>query len=229
MLMPGCTLANARQAAGLRNASRARSSAGRAGSATAAAIAFETRGDACAGGATWASEPINSPAVTRSSKRFIVAISRGGFFLGRIMSLLRGLVDRLLLICAAVAGGLVPGFMSQYRQRLGGMLDQARRDLAPWQKIADQYYHGDLSQLIQYHLASKDPTFHAEGAAISSLVASVQHLQIEVAALHGSLFQQAAYLALHADPAIARVTLGDWVPTFGLSADGILFALLFAF
>jgi len=144
------------------------------------------------------------------------------------MSLLRGLVDRLLLICAAVAGGLVPGFMSQYRQRLGGMLDQARRDLAPWQKIADQYYHGDLSQLIQYHLASKDPTFHAEGAAISSLVASVQHLQIEVAALHGSLFQQAAYLALHADPAIARATLGEWVPTFGLSADGILFALIFA-
>jgi hypothetical protein len=144
------------------------------------------------------------------------------------MSYVRGLIDRLLLICAVVAGGLVPGFISQYRQRLGGRLDQARLDLAPWQKIADQYFHGDLAQLIQYHLASKDPTFHAEGGAISSLVASVQHLQIEVAALHGNLFQQAAYLALHADPAIARATLGDWVPTFGLSADGILFALLFA-
>lgn len=145
------------------------------------------------------------------------------------MSYVRGLIDRLLLICAVVAGGLVPGFISQYRQRLGGRLDQARLDLAPWQKIADQYFHGDLAQLIQYHLASKDPTFHAEGGAIGSLVASVQHLQIEVAALHGSLFKQAAYLALHADPAIARATLGDWVPTFGLSADGILFALLFAF
>ncbi len=145
------------------------------------------------------------------------------------MSYVRGLIDRLLLICAVVAGGLVPGFISQYRQRLGGRLDQARIDLAPWQKIADQYFHGDLTQLIRYHLASKDSTFHAEGAAISSLVASVQHLQSEVAALHGNLFQQAAYLALHADPAIARATLGDWVPTFGLSADGILFALIFAF
>ena len=145
------------------------------------------------------------------------------------MSFVRGLFDRLLLICAAVAGGLVPGFISQYRQRLGGMLDQARLDLAPWQKIADQYFHGDLAGLIQYHFASKDPTFHAEGAAISSLVASVQHLQSEVAALHGSLFQQLVYLALHADPAVARATLGNWVPTFGLSGDGILFALLFAF
>lgn len=143
------------------------------------------------------------------------------------MSHVRGLIDRLLLICAVVAGGLVPGFISQYRQRLGGRLDQARIDLAPWQKIADQYFHGDLTQLIRYHLASNDQTFHSEGAAISSLVASVQHLQSEVAALHGSLFQQAAYLALHADPAIARATLGDWVPTFGLSADGIAFALIF--
>jgi hypothetical protein len=144
------------------------------------------------------------------------------------MSFIRGLVDRLLLICAIVAGGLVPGFISQYRQRLGGMLDQARLDLAPWQRIADQYFHGDLTQLVQYHLASKDPTFHSEGAAIGSLVTSVQHLQGEVAALHGNLFQQAVYLAVHVDPAIAHATLGDWVPTFGLSTDGIAFALLFA-
>ncbi|HEY6431744.1 MAG TPA: DUF2937 family protein [Acetobacteraceae bacterium] len=144
------------------------------------------------------------------------------------MALVRGFIDRLLLICAVVAGGLTPGFVSQYRQRLGGRLDQAQLDLAPWQKIADQYYHGDLAKLVQYHLASKDPTFHAEGAAISSLVTSVQHLQGEVAALHGNLFQQIAYLALHADPGITRATFGDWVPTFGLSSDGIVFALLFA-
>lgn len=144
------------------------------------------------------------------------------------MSLVRGLVDRILLVCAVVAGGLVPGFIAQYRQRLGGRLDQAQLDLSPWQKIADQYFHGSLRGLIQYHLASKDPTFHSEGAVISSLVDTVQHLQSEVAALHGNVFQQAAYLALHADPGIARATLSDWVPTFGLSADGILFALIFA-
>jgi hypothetical protein len=144
------------------------------------------------------------------------------------MSLLRGLVDRLLLVCAVVAGGLVPGFISQYRQRLGGRLDQAQLDLAPWQKIADQYFHGNLGELVRYHLASKDATFHSEGAVISSLVVTVQHLQAEITALQGNLFQQAGYLALHADPGIARATLSDWVPTFGLSTDGILFALIFA-
>ena len=144
------------------------------------------------------------------------------------MFLLRGLLDRLFLVGAVVAGGLVPGFISQYRQRLGGRLDQARLDLAPWQKIADQFYHGDIDKLIQYHLSSNDPTFHAEGAVIRALVATVQQLQASVAALHGSLLQQLHYLALHSDPALARATFGDWVPTFSLSGEGLLFALLFA-
>lgn len=144
------------------------------------------------------------------------------------MSLVRGLLDRLLLICAVVAGGLVPGFVAQYRQRLGGRLDQAQLDLAPWQKIADQFFHGDIGTLIQYHLQSKDPTFHSEGAVIRSLVAAVAHLQSEAAALHGNLFQQTAYLVVHADPGLLRATLNDWVPTFGLSGQAILFAFAYA-
>ena len=146
----------------------------------------------------------------------------------RAVPIVRGLLDRAVLICAAVAGGLIPGFIAQYRQRLGGRLDQAKLDLAPWQKIADQFYHGDIDQLIQYHLSSTDPTFHSEGGVIRALVASVHQLQSAVDALQGSLASQAGYLALHADLGIARATLGDWVPTFALSAEGLVFALLFA-
>ncbi len=144
------------------------------------------------------------------------------------MPIVRGLLDRVVLVSAAVGGGLVPGFIAQYRQRLGGRLDQAKLDLEPWQKLAEQFYHGDIGKLIQYHLSSTDPTFHSEGAVIRSLVASVHQLQAAVDALHGSLASQAAYLALHADPALARATLGDWVPTFALSGEGLVFALLFA-
>jgi Protein of unknown function (DUF2937) len=144
------------------------------------------------------------------------------------MLYLRGLLDRVLLICAVVAGGLVPGFIAQYRQRLGGRLDQARLDLAPWQRLAEQYYQGDIERLIRYHLDSSDPKFHAEGAIIRALVETVQRLQSAVDALQGSLFHQAAYLALHGDTGLARATLHDWVPTFALSSEGILFALVFA-
>jgi Protein of unknown function (DUF2937) len=143
------------------------------------------------------------------------------------MLILRGLLDRLLLICAVVAGGLVPGFIAQYRQRLGGRLDQARLDLEPWQKLADQSFQGDLDKLIQDHLASTDATFHAEGAVIRSLVSTVHALESAVDAMHGSLWQQLHYLALHADPGLVRTTFSDWVPTFALSAEGIVFALAF--
>jgi hypothetical protein len=144
------------------------------------------------------------------------------------MLFVRGLLDRLLLVCAVVAGGLVPGFIAQYHQRLGGRLDQARLDLAPWQRLAEQYYQGDIERLIRYHLESSDPKFHAEGDIIRALVATVQQLQTAADALHGSLFHQAGYLALHADPGLVRATLHDWVPTFALSSDGIVFALVFA-
>ena len=144
------------------------------------------------------------------------------------MRLIRGLIDRLLLLAATITGGLVPGFISQYRQRLGGRLDQALADLAPWQQLANLYHHGHLSELIQYHLKSDDPTFHAEGAIIQSLAESVERLQIAVDALHTSLFRQIAYLSTHTDPELARATLGDWVPTFALSVEGIVFALVFA-
>lgn len=144
------------------------------------------------------------------------------------MAFVRGLLDRVLLICAVVAGGLVPGFIAQYRQRLGGRLDQARLDLAPWQQLADQYYSGSLDKLIQYHLDSSDAKFHAEGAVIRALELSVQQLQSAVTALQGNLWRQLSYLSLHTDATLARATLHDWVPTFALSVDGIVFALGFA-
>src|SRR5215472_6996340 len=106
------------------------------------------------------------------------------------MPVVKGLLDRLFLVCAVVAGGLVPGFIAQYRQRLGGRLDQALLDLEPWQRLAQQYYQGDIERLIRYHLESSDPTFHAEGAIIHTLVTTVQQLQSSVDALHGSLFHQ---------------------------------------
>src|SRR5258708_24641538 len=145
------------------------------------------------------------------------------------MFFLRGLMDRVLLVSAVIAGGLVREFIAQYRQRLGGRLDQARLDLEPWQKIADQYYQGHIEPLIQYHLNSGDPTFRSEGAVIRALVTAVQQLQLAVDALQGSLFHQVGYLALHADIELARATFSDWVPSFALSAEGLSFALLFAF
>ena len=144
------------------------------------------------------------------------------------MSLIRGILDRLLLIGGVIGGGLVPGFIAQYRQRLGGRLDQALLDLAPWQKIADERYHGDIDQLIAHHLTSSDPTFHADGLALETLTSAVQALQAAVAAMQGPLHRQLQFLLFHWDADLARATFADWVPTFAVSMQGLGFAALFA-
>jgi hypothetical protein len=146
---------------------------------------------------------------------------------GAVLFLVRNLFDRFILVAAVIAGGLIPGFIAQYRQRLGGRLDQALQDLAPWQRMADQRYGGDLHALIEHHLSSQDPTFHADGAAIQAIVDAVELLKTSVAALQTDLVHQVFYLSTHLDSQLARATLHDWVPTFSLAGEGIVFALLF--
>jgi hypothetical protein len=143
------------------------------------------------------------------------------------MALLRGLLDRAVLIVGVFAGGMVPGYLAQYRQRVGGALGQALKDLAPFQEIADRFHGGSLAKLIQHHHASTDPTFRAEGAAIQAMADSVASLKTGLAALDTDVFHQAWYLLRHADPEMAQATWAAFIPSVGLSTDSLLMAAAF--
>ncbi len=135
--------------------------------------------------------------------------------------MLRGLLDRLILVLGVLAGGSLPSFIAQYRQRLGGALDQVQKDLAPFQQIADQQHGGSLSALIQHHLDSIDATFHAEGQAIQAMVESAAALQRAAEALSTDVWHQMAYLTQHADPALTNATWAMFQPSFGLSIESL--------
>ena len=143
------------------------------------------------------------------------------------MIFLRGLIDRALLIVGVFAGGMVPSYLAQYRQRVGGALGQALKDLAPFQQIADQFHGGSLPKLIRHHLESPDPTFHAEGAAIQAIADSVTSLRSTLSALDTDVFHQLYYLTRQADPAMAHATWDAFRPSFGLTADSLLMAATF--
>jgi hypothetical protein len=143
------------------------------------------------------------------------------------MAWLRGLLDRAVLLAGFFAGGLVPGYLAQYRQRVGGALGQALKDLAPFQAIADRLHGGSLDKLIAHHLASADPTFHAEGAAIRAMADSVAALKTTLAALDTDVFHQAAYLLTHADAEMAKATWLAYRPSVGVDLDSLLMAALF--
>jgi len=145
-----------------------------------------------------------------------------------LASIIRGTLDRALLVASIIAAGCVPSFIAQYRQRIGGRLDQALADLAPFQQIAQREFGGDLAALVRHHAASSDPTFQKEGAAVQQMIDAAARLRDAVHGLDTNLFGQAAWLATHPDPEVARATWAAWQPAFALNVDGLLFALLTA-
>ena len=138
--------------------------------------------------------------------------------------LLSGLLDRILLVVGVVAGGCIPSFVLQYRQRVGGRLDQVSKDLAPFQEIANQQHDGSLSALVRHHMASTDQTFVGEGMAIQKMIDALASLREAVAALNGDMFQQFVYLMRHGDLDIARATWSTFSPTFVLTAESMMIA-----
>jgi hypothetical protein len=142
------------------------------------------------------------------------------------MAFIRGILDRIILVVGVVVAGCIPSFIAQYRQRVGGRLDQVLQDIAPFQAIANQSHHGSLQELIKYHLASVDATFHNEGAALQAMVDSADQLRQALDALDTDLFHQMFYLLTKADPPIIRATWEIFSPAFNLTPESILFAAL---
>ena len=140
------------------------------------------------------------------------------------MNYIRGILDRIVLVIAVIAAGCIPSFIAQYRQRIGGMLNQVQLDLAPFQVIADKFHHGSLQELIRHHLDSSDLTFYSEGAAIQAMVDSAERLSHAFKALDATLFNQLIYLLTQFDPEIARATWQIFSPAFGLSVESMVFS-----
>ena len=140
------------------------------------------------------------------------------------MLFMRGILDRLILVTSIIAAGCIPSFIAQYRQRVGGQLDQAMQDIAPFQEIANLFHHGSLQELIQHHLASADATFYKEGAALQAMVNSAAQLSATLQALNTDLLHQFAYLLTGVDVNIARSTWEIFSPSFTLTVESVIFA-----
>jgi hypothetical protein len=142
------------------------------------------------------------------------------------MRLLGALLDRIVLLLGVFAAACVPSFIVQYRQRVGGRLEQVLADLAPFQAIADRNHGGSIAALAQYHLQSTDPSFHQEGDALEAMLQSAQRLRSMLDGLDTDLLHQSLYLLLHADPGLLRSTWASYRPAFTLDLPSALFALV---
>src|SRR3954465_13188657 len=83
-----------------------------------------------------------------------------------------GFLDRVLCVLGAVAFCQLPEFIQQYLQRLGGRLDEARRQLAQFEAVAAQSKL-TLAEFITRTAANTDTAVAKLGGVMQDTVARV--------------------------------------------------------
>ena len=136
-----------------------------------------------------------------------------------------GLLDRILCVVGAVTFTQVPEFFQQYLQRLGGHLDEARRQLQQFQVIANQS-GVTVDGLARQTSGNADTTVAKLGGVIHSSIERVQELETAQSALqHASLWERPFVFLRHVDPAIANATWSIFKPAVPTTPEGFVYGL----
>ena len=136
------------------------------------------------------------------------------------------LVDRALCVTGAILFSQLPEFFQQYLQRLGGHLDEARRQLDQFRQTASQSGM-TLERLIADASGQADPAL----ARLGHVVADTAHRVDTLAAAESALREASAWTRPfvflgHFDPAIAHATWAVFRPAVPTTAEGAAYALL---
>ncbi|HKB92475.1 MAG TPA: DUF2937 family protein [Opitutaceae bacterium] len=135
-----------------------------------------------------------------------------------------GLLDRLLCVSGAILFSQLPEFIQQYLQRLGGHLDEARRQLAQFEGVARQS-NLTLDQFIEKTSANTEPSVARLGEVMHQTVLRVQDLtSSEIAIRNASLFARPFVFLQHMDGSIAHATWSVFQPAVPTTIEGLLYA-----
>jgi len=136
------------------------------------------------------------------------------------------LLDRALCVAGAVLFSQLPEFFQQYLQRLGGHLDEARRQLEQFRRAAAQSGL-TLDRLIAETSAQTDPAV----ARLGRILADASHRVDSLAASENALRAASAWarpfvFLRHFDPAIAHATWAVFRPAVPATLEGLAYAIL---
>lgn len=141
----------------------------------------------------------------------------------------KSIIDKIFFAIGLFFGSQIPNFIIQYRQRIGGRLDEVTENLKQFQLIAEKFHYGSIENLIQKHLLSNDPTFSQEGILISKLVERKNYLLESYNLLNTNLINQIKYLVLNFDPEIASATWSIYKPGLSLTVEAVICAFIAGF
>jgi len=133
-------------------------------------------------------------------------------------------LDRAFCVAAAALGAQGPEFMQQYLQRLGGQLDEGRRQLESWRQVA-RSLGLSLEELISRYGANADPAVVRGGTVVHNLVARVEELAAtETALRQASLWMRPWVFLRHLDWGTAQATWAAYRPALPTTLEGLSYA-----
>jgi hypothetical protein len=114
---------------------------------------------------------------------------------------------RLVLFAAGLLIGVqVPGFISDYTKRVEAHLIEAQTALSGFQGTANQFFKGDMQDLVAHYRASEDPIFRSDAESLSTLLSRQLALDKQFQAMQGPWYIRMLQVALAADPDIRKET-----------------------
>ena len=126
----------------------------------------------------------------------------------------------------ALLGMQGPEFTQQYRQRLGGALDELKRVVAAFDADAARQSITPVEAIARLE-GNPDPLAQARGAAIEKDIVRRDKLQNGLDAMQGAgPVQRVGAMALDFDSAIADETLQNFEPAAPLTSEALLVGAL---
>lgn len=135
-----------------------------------------------------------------------------------------GLLDRVLCVVGAASFTQLPEFIQQYLQRLGGHLDEARRQVEAFTQVA-ALSNLTLAQLIERTAQTPDEAVAKLSRVMSEAVQRLEYLAAADAAIRGaSLWTKPFVFFAHVDAEIARATWSIYRPAVPTTIEGLVYA-----
>jgi hypothetical protein len=144
--------------------------------------------------------------------------------LAAIATALESILDRVFCVAGAVVCAQLPEFMQQYLQRLGGRLDEARRQLESFARVARESGLS-LADYITRLSANADAPVAKTGGVIRGLTTRVEELAAAEQALReASGWARPAVFLRHLDHEIAEGTWAVFRPAVPTTTEGLAYA-----
>lgn len=136
------------------------------------------------------------------------------------------LLTGALIVVGAVVFSQLPEFAQQYRQRIGGAVDELRTFVVRFD--ADAQSQGlSRSEALSRHLVSTDELFRKRGAAMQDTMDRLDRLSTQQRAMTDPCsFVRLVNFAAYADRELARNTFNTYEPAVPVTVEGGVMALI---